>query len=122
VRLADRNNQYIAANLHGLVYSPKPSYGLTGRAARDPSIAADGTFIFDGGKVDFSPERSVMPGAAPNFFPPKNFQPGSVGDADYSPLVHIKNAAKDVIFNASMLAFEVRKSSMSFVPGMPTIS
>ena len=95
------------ANLHGLVYSPKLSYGLTGKAAREATIAADGTFIFDGGKVDFSPERSVVPGAAPNFFPPKAFQPGSVGDADYSPLVHIKNAAKDVIFNAPMLAFNV---------------
>jgi hypothetical protein len=101
------------ANLHGLVYSPKLSYGLTGRAAREASIAADGTFIFDAGKVDFSPERSVTPGAAPNFFPPKNFQPGSVGDADYSPLVHIKNAAKDVLFNAPMLAFNVSEEKLN---------
>ena len=101
------------ANLHGLVYSPKLAYGLTGRAAREATIAADGTFIFDGGKVDFSPDRSVTPGAAPNFFPPKAFQPGSVGDADYSPLVHIKNAAKDVIFNAPMLAFNVSEEKLN---------
>jgi hypothetical protein len=93
------------ANLHGLVYSPKLAYGQTGRAAREATIAADGSFVFETGKVDFSPEHKVVPGAAPNFFPPKAFQPGSVGDADYSPLVHIKNAAKDVIFNAPMLAF-----------------
>jgi hypothetical protein len=101
------------ANLHGLVYSPKLSYGLTGRASREATIAADGSFIFDGGKVDFSPERTVSPGAAPNFFPPKSFQPGSVGDADYSPLVHIKNAAKDVIFNAPMLAFNVSEEKLN---------
>lgn len=101
------------ANLHGLVYSPKLAYGLTGKAAREATIAADGTFVFDSGKVDFSPARSVTPGAAPNFFPPRAFQPGSVGDADYSPLVHIKNAAKDVIFNAPMLAFNVSEEKLN---------
>jgi hypothetical protein len=101
------------ANLHGLVYSPKLSYGLTGKAAREATIAADGTFVFDGGKIDFSPERSVTPGSAPNFFPPKAFQPGSVGDADYSPLVHIKNASKDVLFNAPMLAFNVSDEKLN---------
>jgi hypothetical protein len=101
------------ANLHGLVYSPKLAYGLTGKAAREATIAADGTFIFEKGKVDFSPERSVTPGAAPNFFPPKAFEPGSVGDADYSPLVHIKNASKDVLFNAPMLAFNVSEEKLN---------
>jgi hypothetical protein len=101
------------ANLHGLVYSPKLAYGLTGKASREATIAPDGSFIFETGKVDFSHERSVTPGAAPNFFPPKNFQPGSVGDADYSPLVHIKNAAKDVIFNAPMLAFNVSEDKLN---------
>jgi hypothetical protein len=101
------------ANLHGLVYSPKLAYGLTGKAAREATIAPDGTFIFEGGRVDFSHERSVTPGASPNFFPPKAFQPGSVGDADYSPLVHVKNAAKDVIFNAPMLAFHVSADKLN---------
>lgn len=110
--LTDATDENLA-NLHGLVYSPKLAYALTGKAAREATIAADGTFIFDGGKVDFSPERSVTPGAAPNFFPPKEFQPGSVGDADYSPLVHIKNASKDVLFNAPMLAFNVSEERLN---------
>jgi hypothetical protein len=110
--ITDTTDEYLA-NLHGLVYSPKLSYGLTGKAAREATIAADGSFVFDGGKVDFSPERSVTPGAAPNFFPPKAFQPGSVGDADYSPLVHIKNASKDVLFNAPMLAFNVSDEKLN---------
>jgi len=101
------------ANLHGLVYSPKLAYGLTGKAAREATIDPDGTFVFNAGKVDFAPEHSVTPGAAPNFFPPKEFQPGSVGDAEYSPLVHVKNAAKDVLFNAPMLAFNVSEDKLN---------
>jgi hypothetical protein len=100
------------ANLHGLAYSPKLSYGLTGKGAREAIIQGDGTFEFDSGKVDFSPQRSVSPGKAPNFFPPKSAQPGSEGDADYSPLVHIKNSAKDILFNAPMLAFNVSDAKL----------
>jgi hypothetical protein len=72
------------ANLHGLVYSPKLAYGLTGKGSREGTIEQDGTFTFEAGKVDFSPDRSVTPGSAPNFFPPKAYKPGSVGDASYS--------------------------------------
>lgn len=104
--LTDTTDENLA-NLHGLDYSPKLAYGLTGKATCEATIDLDGSFVFDSGKVDFSPERSITPGAAPNFFPPKAVQPGSVGDENYSPLVHIRNAAKDVIFNAPMLAFNV---------------
>ena len=101
------------ANLHGLNYSPKLAYALTGHAAREATIDPDGTFVFDSGKVDFSPDHAVTPGAAPNFFPPKSAQPGSVGDADYTPLVHIKNASKDILFNAPMLAFNVDEAKLN---------
>ena len=108
------------ANLHGLVYSPKLAYGLTGKGSREATIERDGTFTFEAGKVDFSPDRSVTPGSAPNFFPPKAYKPGSVGDASYSPLVHIKNAAKDVLFNAPMLAFNVSEEKLNeFCDGNP---
>jgi hypothetical protein len=110
--LTDATDENLA-NLHGLVYSPKLAYGSTGRAAREATIAADGTFVFDNGKVNFSPERRITPGAAPNFFPPKSFQPGSIGDEDYSPLVHIKNASKDVLFIAPILAFNVSREKLN---------
>src|ERR1700729_788062 len=100
------------ANLHGLVYSPKLAYGQTGRAAREATIAADGAFVFETGKVDFSPEHKVVPGAAPNFFPPKAAQPGSVGDADYSPLVQFANA-KNALFNMPMVAFNVSPEELN---------
>ena len=101
------------ASLHGLDYSPKLAYALTGKASREATIDADGTFVFESGKVDFSPDRAVTPGVAPNFFPPKSAQPGSVGDADYTPLVHVKNAAKDILFNAPMLAFNVDEAKLN---------
>jgi hypothetical protein len=108
------------ANLHGLVYSPKLAYGLTGKGSREATIERDGTFTFEAGKVDFSPDRSVTPGSAPNFFPPKAYKPGSVGDPSYSPLAHVKNAAKDVIFNAPMLAFNVSEEKLNeFCNGNP---
>jgi len=108
------------ANLHGLVYSPKLAYGLTGKGSREAMIERDGTFTFEAGKVDFSPDRTVTPGSAPNFFPPKAYKPGSVGDPSYSPLVHVKNAAKDVIFNAPMLAFNVSEEKLNeFCDGNP---
>ena len=74
------------ANLHGLVYAPKMAYGLTGKGSREATIERDGTFTFEAGKVDFSPDRSVTSGAAPNFFPPKAYKPGSVGDAGCGPV------------------------------------
>jgi len=49
------------ANLHGLVYAPKMAYGLTGKGSREATIERDGTFTFEAGKVDFSPDRSVTP-------------------------------------------------------------
>src|SRR4029079_12642039 len=55
------------ANLHGLAYSPKLSYGLTGKGAREATILGDGTFEFNSGKVDFSPKQAVTQGNAPDF-------------------------------------------------------
>ena len=100
------------ANLHGVNYSPKLAYAVTGKASRHAHIDKDGTLVFDSGKVDFSPERSVAPGAAPNFFPPKAAQPGSVGDADYSPLVEFGNA-KNALFNMPMVAFGVSEETLN---------
>jgi hypothetical protein len=110
--LTDATDENIA-NLDGLNYSPKLAYGMTGKAAREATIERDGSFVFDSGKVNFAPERKVAPGEAPDFFPPKSAQPGSVGDAEYSPLVHIKNASKDILFNAPMLAFNVSEEKLN---------
>jgi hypothetical protein len=92
------------SNLHGTNYSPKMAYGLTGKATRRATIEKDGSFTFATGKVDFRPARSVVPGPADAPFPPKSFQPGSVGDATYTPMVYVENSAKSVILNAPVLS------------------
>lgn len=92
------------ASLHGINYSPKMAYADTAGASRHATIAKDGTWMFEKGRVNFSPEWQIVPGAADHPFPPKVAHPGSVGDADYSPLVHIDNAAKSVLFNAPVLS------------------
>ena len=53
-----------------------------------------------------------MPGDAPNFFPPKNAQPGAMGDADYSPLVQFENG-KNAVFNMPMVAFNVSADDLN---------
>ena len=100
-----------AATKWGINYSP----GLAGAAGNTRSATADskGVWVFDKGTVDFSPEMSVTPGAAPNLFPPAAVTPGSVGDADYTPLVTVDN----VIYNAPILAFNVDASAINFCDG-----
>jgi hypothetical protein len=110
--LTDTTDENLA-NLHGLVFSPKLTYGLTGKGAREATIAPDGTFVFESGKVDFASQRKVVPGKGPNFFPPKSAQPGSIGDADYSPLVHIENAGTNIVFNAPMVAFGTDEKTLN---------
>jgi hypothetical protein len=92
------------ADLHGINYSPKMAYADTAVAARQATIRKDGVWIFDKGRVDFRPQLEIVPGPADKPFPPKTVHPGSVGDADYTPLVHIDNAAKSILFNAPVVS------------------
>lgn len=87
------------ADALGLNFSPKLAYAAVGNAARTATLRKDTILIFDQGSVDFRPERKIVAGDAPNFFPPKTAEPGSIGSADYSPLVRITNAAGQ-IYNA----------------------
>jgi len=105
----------------GLNFSGKLNYARVGKAVRGGTLLADGSLIFDGGAVDFRPEHRVVPGDAPNFFPPKSAEPGAVGDADYTPLVRIANS-RDQIYNAPTLAFDVDASQINFCDGNPDYS
>jgi len=96
----------------GLNFSSKLTYSDVGRGARRASqklINGKTVLVFESGRVDFSPVHSVTPGAAPNYFPPTAVQPGSVGDANYSPLAKIG----DHIYNAPMLAFNIDEASLN---------
>jgi hypothetical protein len=106
----------------GLNYSPKLTFSNVGRGVRTATLDPNFKLVFDAGTVDFSPKRSVTPGDAPNFFPPKQFQPSGVGDKDYSPLVRIINAANH-IYNAPMVAYNVSADTLNqFCDGHPNYS
>jgi len=119
--LTDTNDQG-TADLLGLDYSAKLNYANVGGATRSATLGANDTMIFDRGTVDFSPVRVVVPGPAPNFFPPTTATPGSVGDQFYSPLVTVKNQP-GLILNAPIVAFDVSDTQLNqFCNGNPDYS
>jgi hypothetical protein len=106
----------------GLNYSAKLTFADVGRAVRKGTLDSKFKLIVDAGIVDFSPVHSATPGDAPNFFPPKQFQPGSVGDNSYSPLVKIANAGGH-IYNAPIVAGNVTAERLNqFCDGRPDYS
>ncbi|HTA66958.1 MAG TPA: hypothetical protein VK776_01720 [Bryobacteraceae bacterium] len=111
--LLDVDDANVAAEL-GLNFSAKMTF--MANAARTANLDQNGDLVFDKGKVDFSPVRSITPGPAGQEFPPTAAQPGAVGDKDYSPFVQIVNAA-GVIYNAPIVAFGVNAADISFPNG-----
>ncbi len=87
----------------------------TGPGARTARFNAKGDLIFNGGRVDFSPEHIVQPGATTPF-PPAVSKPGSVGDKNYSPLVRVLNAG-GIIYNAPIVAFGNSAAEINFPDG-----
>lgn len=109
------------ADALGLNFSAKLQYadaagGGAVRTGRYVNVGGQAILEFDQGTVNFSPAHSVTPGAAPDFFPPAAFQPGSVGDTAYSPLVRIENAGGHV-YNAPMVAFNLDETQLDFCDG-----
>jgi len=110
------------ADALGLNYSPKLTFADVGHAVRRASLDGKFKLVFEAGTVDFSPKRSLTPGDAPNFFPPKQFQPSGVGDKEYTPLVKISNAGNH-IYNAPIVAYNVSAETLNqFCEGNPNHS
>src|SRR5258708_27134777 len=86
-----------------------------GDAARPATLRADGTFLFESGLVDFTPNRMVAPGNPDRPFPPSIAQPGSVGDENYSPLVR----ANGIAYDAPVIAAAVDDAFINFPNGNP---
>ncbi len=68
--LTDTDDQGNADQL-GLNWAPKLTYAAVDGGTRTGHLQNDTTLVFDKGAVDFSPARAVVPGDAPNPFPPK---------------------------------------------------
>jgi hypothetical protein len=116
--LTDSNDKGNADAL-GLNWSPKLTYADVGDAVREATLEADTSLTFAEGTVDFSPERTIVPGAEDAAFPPQTAEPGSVGDDQYSPLVKVTNAG-GFIYNAPIVAFGATADQLQgFCAGSP---
>jgi len=102
------------ANRLGVNFSKK--LHNAGDAARPATLRADGTFLFGSGLVDFTPDRVVVRGDEDRPFPPRVARPGSVGDADYSPLVLADNG---IVYDAPIVAAAVDEAQINFPAGHP---
>jgi len=111
--LTDVSDAGIAAEL-GLNFSAKMAFMANG--ARTANLDQNGDLVFNAGTVDFSPIRSITTGPAGAEFPPKAYQPGEVGDANYSPYVQVMNGG-GVIYNAPIVAFNVNANDINFPNG-----
>ncbi len=91
----------------GLNWTPKLVHAIGTMATQTATIVTGGAknphnfpILKFSGNVDFAPDRKIVPG--PNVFPlDPSSEPGSVGDAKYSPLVTFDGK---VIYNASHLS------------------
>jgi len=82
----------------GVNYSPVMKFAIGTQAVQNVTRASDGKINFKG-TVDFSPVRVLIQGY-PKAFPPSTAVPGSVGDADYSPLLVLNG----IVYNAPQVA------------------
>jgi hypothetical protein len=101
----------------GLNFSSKLAYAAVGRAARKAWLNKNAALTFSRGAVDFRPRRTLVPGAAPNFFPPAQATPGSIGDGHYTPYVRIVNQPGTPIYNAPVVAFDADADDLDFCDG-----
>ena len=99
----------------GLLFSPKLKYINVGSGTRKATLVSGNALRFEGGTVDFGPERRIEAGKGANAFPPAVAEPGSVGSDDYSPLVEVTNT--NTIYNAPIISMasddELRAMSRS---------
>jgi hypothetical protein len=87
------------ARRRGVNWSPKLRNAVGTVAVQNGVVSSNTLYLGSAGTVDFSPNRVVVPG--PTGFPPAQLQPGSVGEANYSPLVRLPNG---IVLNASHVA------------------
>ncbi len=113
------------ARARGVNWSPKLANALGTPAVQHVSEGGFGTIF--AGTVDFSPEHRVVPG--PTGFPPaEGTVPGSVGDAQYTPLI---TRGDGVVLNAPQVAnasgkhdrvvsidYAGRRVTLSLTPGL----
>ncbi|WP_424950214.1 hypothetical protein [Deinococcus sp.] len=91
--ITEASDPYVA-QLLGVNYAPLLKNAIGTKATEKASFSYG--FLQVPATVDFSPKNVVVPG--PTLFPPTTAQPGSVGQAGYSPLLELPGG---VVLNAS---------------------
>ena len=121
--LTDTSDEGAAKGL-GLNFSSKLRFANVGNGARWSRMGPGSRLQFDTSSyVDFSPVRRVIPGNAPDYFPPKSGTgPGSIGLNNYSPVTYISNIGE--VYNAPVIADRSQSSSSlnRYCDGLPTDS
>ncbi len=115
--LTEINDKPTADSL-GVNWSPELT-GAVSRGSRVATLENDTSLTFDKGVIDFNPSQTALPSELVNAFSTKIPTLGSVGDKDYSPLVRIENAKRNVVYNAPIVAAAVDASKISFCNGNP---
>lgn len=87
------------ARQRGVNWAPRLANALGTKAVQSVSLDGRGEIVFTG-TVDFSPTRVVVP-SSPDGFPPTTFEPGAIGDANYSPYI---TTGDGVVLNATQVA------------------
>ncbi|EON64669.1 hypothetical protein W97_03902 [Coniosporium apollinis CBS 100218] len=107
----------------GINFSPKLRFAAQGVDSNSLTGAeqlniVNNTVYGRRGLVDFSPVRIIVPGNSTPF-PPAMVQPGSVGDAEYTPLIQLMNAGYEV-WNAPIVAGDLDEAYLNqFCDGVP---
>lgn len=94
------------ANELGVIFSPRMAEAIGSGGEQNSEWTEDGRLIFEG-SVDFSPTRSLVPGAASADgalvgFPPAEVNPGAVADANWSSYVVLPDS--NIVINAQLVA------------------
>ena len=108
--LTDVSDSDIATEL-GLNFSTKLKFAAPG--ARTANFNSKGELIFNGGTVDFTPDRVILPGSSANPFPPIVAKAGAIGDKKYSPLVRVLNAGHGLVYEPSGIVWHHHRADRS---------
>ena len=121
--VTDTSDEGNAAQL-GVNFSPKLRFAAQSHSPNQTAGAEDVIIQNLGvagrsGMVDFSPVRKVVPGTGQFAFPPADYHAGSVGDANYTPLIHLTNGGGEV-WNAPIIAGDLDEDYLNqFCDGVP---
>jgi hypothetical protein len=119
--LTDTTDEGAAKGL-GLNLSSKLRFSNVGNGARWSTVGQNTRLLFDQSSyVNFRPVRTIIPGNAPNYFPPKaGTAPGSIGLNNYSPITHVENLGE--VYNAPVIAdrLQTEETLNRYCDGLPT--